>query len=177
MNKKKGFTLIEILTVIIIIGVLSSVAIPQYRRVIQKSYVSQALSLMRVMYDSSERLALAKGYKDYASMRKADTDAKISKLGMMDMFDNKSIPDGCSVSTDGYKLTCTKGDALKAFSYKVDATWNSGASSGVVAKKETDPFKGTYLIFNRNDGKIYCQGDEAACDLYGFEQASFGLSF
>ncbi|WP_428038694.1 type IV pilin protein, partial [Candidatus Avelusimicrobium faecicola] len=36
-RNKKGFTLVEILTVVLIVGVLSAVALPQYRRAVERS--------------------------------------------------------------------------------------------------------------------------------------------
>ena len=52
---KKGFTLVELLAVVIIIAVLSSVAMPQYRRSLERSRVAEALELLPAIYDAQQR--------------------------------------------------------------------------------------------------------------------------
>ena len=44
MKNKKGFTLVEILTVVIIIGILSALALPQYRRVVERARATEAMA-------------------------------------------------------------------------------------------------------------------------------------
>ncbi len=51
MNKK-GFTLVEVLTVVVIISVLVSLALPQYTRAIERSRAAEAMSAIKAINDS-----------------------------------------------------------------------------------------------------------------------------
>ncbi len=51
MNKT-GFTLVEVLTVVVIIAVLTSIALPKYARAIERSRATEAMSSIKAMNDS-----------------------------------------------------------------------------------------------------------------------------
>ncbi len=51
---KKGFTLIELMVVVLIIGVLASVALPQYERSVKKSRTAEVLMLLKSISDSQQ---------------------------------------------------------------------------------------------------------------------------
>jgi len=52
---KKGFTLIELLAVVIMVAILSSIALPQYRRSINRARVTEAKQMLPAIYDSTQR--------------------------------------------------------------------------------------------------------------------------
>jgi len=50
-----GFTLIEVLVVVLIIGILTSVALPQYQKSVVKARIAEAKILVNTLYYSLER--------------------------------------------------------------------------------------------------------------------------
>ena len=55
--KSKGFTLIELLAVVLIIGILTAIAVPQYRKSLERSRVAEAYSMMPAIRESLLRWA------------------------------------------------------------------------------------------------------------------------
>lgn len=55
MNKKMGFTLLELLTVVMIIATLTAIAVPQYRRTIRRSQAAEGLMNLRTIYEAASR--------------------------------------------------------------------------------------------------------------------------
>ncbi len=51
-NNRRGFTLVELLTVVLIIGVLTSVALPQYMRSIERSRATEAMVGLKALNDA-----------------------------------------------------------------------------------------------------------------------------
>lgn len=61
MKNTKAFTLIELLVVVLIIGILASVALPQYQKVVERSRATQAVAMLRSLKPAFEEYYLANG--------------------------------------------------------------------------------------------------------------------
>ena len=58
---KKAFTLIELLVVVLIIGILSAIALPQYERAVERSRLAEGLITIRAMENKLDEYLLANG--------------------------------------------------------------------------------------------------------------------
>jgi prepilin-type N-terminal cleavage/methylation domain-containing protein len=55
LARPAGFTLIEVLICVLIIGILASVAIPQYFKTIERDKASEAVSVMQALKSAQDR--------------------------------------------------------------------------------------------------------------------------
>ena len=94
MTKQSGFTLIELMIVVAIIGVLSAVAIPQYQNYVARAQVSEGFSLL-----GSGKMAVAEYYNENGSFPK---DNATARLGAANTIIGKYVG---SVTVDTGKLT------------------------------------------------------------------------
>jgi len=89
MKRKKGFTLVELMTVVIIVGILAAIAVPLYRNNVRRAMASEGAALLGAVR-TAERVYYAE-HNTYTS----DKDA----LGV-DASGNKYFTDYTITSAD-----------------------------------------------------------------------------
>jgi len=101
--QKNGFTLIEVVIVVIIAGILASVAIPKYNGAIEKSRAAEGAYILGILLSAQERYNLE--YGTYTSVI-GDLDVTIPPPKN---FNPPTVSDACSDTHACANITRTGG--------------------------------------------------------------------
>lgn len=108
MKKNRGFTLIEIMIVVVIIGILASVAIPQYSAYILKGKLAEPRANLSEM-----RVRMERYFQDNRRYENPEDDTEcgvsdddLKKIGDQKFFDYTCVPGG-GAWAQSYTLTAT----------------------------------------------------------------------
>jgi len=141
-NRRKGFSLVELSVVVIIIGVLAAFGVPRMLQAVERSKASEAFGYLAAVRGAQERYQAREGtYTD--TIADLDIDQDVPKYFEVDVAGILAGPTGLE---DSWKLTLTR----------------TGGSSGY----------GKYtVVFTENgfdtDASTITQGDAAAINPMG----------
>lgn len=158
-RNKKGFTLIEILVVVLIIGVLSAIAVPFYRKAVEKAKAAEAVAVLNDAAKAEQDFALASSrYTSYWE----------------DLIVNHpNVVAGTVYCIKGTN-TANQDDCGNDSSYKVKLTVGDDDKSVVMATRMPNNPYADYKLFKfmNGDPNIYCKAAATSqtdiCTVLGF---------
>ncbi len=160
-NSSQGFTLLELLVVVLIIGILAAIALPQYKNARDKAVISAFLPMINAIKEAEEVYFMTHG--EYA--RNLETlDIDVTKDGSCSKYHNMMFckKEYINLSYNGSTLT----GALSffycpSFTEKMDVyNYSSCASTKLV--------KATIYLSNHSTkpNRVECSGPSKLCEMF-----------
>lgn len=129
-HHQSGFTLIEIMIVVMIIAILSAIAIPQYQQYVTRSKLTEATSNL-----SSARASMEQYYQDNRAYTCPSATPPAPKPPTMNYFQFVCTlaPDSNGIANQAYTLTANgnTGTSVAGFSFSIDNLNNKTSNAPV----------------------------------------------
>ncbi len=110
MRLRRGFTLVELMIVLVIVAILAAVAVPNYNDYVERSYVSTASSDLVTL-----SLALSNRFQrelTYPTVTTDSTSETVAEVNGWAPAENDYFSYTMTSTTTGYTLTATGSDRL-----------------------------------------------------------------
>ncbi len=121
MRRTSGFTLLEIMIVVAIIGILSAIAVPQYSKYVTRAKIIEATSGLSDMAVQMERWF--QDNRTYATATDANGPCNSASLATMNSkIKNFAIECNPAPAATTYTVTATGIASMVGFVYSIDQT-------------------------------------------------------
>ena len=121
--KSRGFTLIELVIVVVVIGVLAAIAIPSYRQYVLRSHRVEATTALLALAAAQEKFYLQ---NDTYAANDALTDAPPDGLGVAD-FDGDA--EGVQTENGWYTISIDDGANTETYTARAVAAGEQAVDS------------------------------------------------
>ena len=151
--KKSGFTLVELLVVVMIISVLTSIDLPQYRRAMDRSKAAEAMQMLPPLFEARERWVI-ENQCSWSNGQIQDCNDNASLTAQKLDIESGGSTSGTTITTKYFTYKLIDGKPTNKNQACVSATPQWGANRGLTAA----------TIWYRGD-KFSCNGSEQGCDI------------
>ena len=126
-NLRKGFTLLELIVVIVIVGILSAVAIPTFINTVNKSRIASARSTLESVFTSAKAIAAFKASDPSVTGNPLVTDTELTQaLAEAGLSGSANVVDTPATATTPGTITYTVGGKTVTLQY--DAATDTSAT-------------------------------------------------
>lgn len=162
----KGFTLVELLVVVLIIGILAAIALPQYKKAVEKSKEAKVLNALRPIAQAAEQYFLANG--TYATSFDQLDITLPSSTEKTCNFDNSFDADRIYVNGVCVNLVNTP-RLVRASVYPGTLRWSTRKAYVYMLDDYGNAKKGSMLCYEGNDATAgeHCKGTLKKSDAHG----------
>lgn len=158
---KKGFTLIELLVVAIIMGVLTAIAMPQYRRSMDRAKAAEVMQLLPAIFESRERWITEHGCTWTTTGYTCADGATGLSFGKLDIEAKYTSRDDGQLDTDTWSYYLVHNRPAGKKQPCVAASPNWGNNRGIDSA----------TIYYRGDKFSCTEGTSGVCDLLNVADA------